>query len=173
MISSACANVPPYDDLELVFWNRGGEQLGRSVPGWSRRRLQNAPTILKEFVAVLAVHLNRDRVDSDKSSIYIYSVANTSRAAVRLALTAEGLQIVRTWLVTPRSSTWRGRRRVLQIGVDSDASRLCALETDDQRVTGLQILDIAVTAPANKALQPTSRATVKPKSKRPSRAARR
>lgn len=153
VLSTSLGDLPATVGLKLWFW-RQSEPLGFDHPGW-RRRHKGYPPSLREYAAVLAVHLRRDRQDLEADVVCVYSVTSETRAAVRQALKSPGLPLVRHWLEVPRPLTWRHQRRYLQVGVNPTVTRLCLVESDDERVTNHQVVDLPTVQQASQPLQPS------------------
>ena len=137
IIDKALSDCSRSGELLLLFTDDSGKEIGRHQPGWNNKYLQG-PQKIFGFVEVLKIYC----ASTTGCSLTVRPVERQKKSLTRRALVEVGLGKAVNWISQERPETWFEGRRVLQLGLDAEMTRMCFFETHDARVVGNRVVPL-------------------------------
>ncbi|MEM7169860.1 MAG: hypothetical protein AAF530_06795 [Pseudomonadota bacterium] len=140
-ISEYFADIPMFDEIELVMGDKLDEPMGIFMPGWGHK-LKNPPQRLDFSELAQAYYSSSATSDSLDWTLQIRPVPSQQKNAIKEILVGNGFRNIKKWLKEYKPETWYEGYRCLQIGINDDFTELFVLETHNQWVVHKKVVPI-------------------------------
>lgn len=132
-------DIDNINDLDVVFPNDKGRQIGLFVPGWSFVKIKGSAQELLSFTEIVSVNYSEPQ---DKWTIRLYACNKELNSIIKDFIINIAIQIIKDWLIEDKADTWYLGRRYLQIGINEDMSQYCVFETHNNKIIRKNIVNI-------------------------------
>ncbi|MEM7040642.1 MAG: hypothetical protein AAF570_27005 [Bacteroidota bacterium] len=141
VISQYFADIPMFDDIELVLGEKFGKPMGIFMAGWGYK-LKNPPREQGYRELALSKYDGSGRSYISEWSLEVNPVPSDYKNATRLVLFDYIFSTMKTWYCTSRPETWFEGYQFLQIGINNDFTSLFVLEFHNRWVVHKKVVSI-------------------------------